>query len=67
VTDAGIPEEDERPPTNEPRIADRADFDPDYDPDAPIVCDICGGTMNYTASCRILCLNCGYVRDCADP
>ena len=60
---------DQPPPasTPQPRIADRADFDPAYDPDAPIVCEVCGGVMHYTSSCRILCANCGYTRDCADP
>lgn len=61
-------EEGAPPPAADPqRIADRADFDPTYDPDAPIVCDVCGGIMHYTSSCKILCSNCGYMRDCADP
>ena len=66
---AGSPPEKHDPPAaSDPRrIADRADFDPAYDPDAPIVCDVCGGIMHYTSSCRILCSNCGYLRDCADP
>lgn len=59
-------------PTDPPREPqrhrpDRADFDPDYDADAPVICEICGGTMRYTASCRITCPNCGYTRDCSDP
>ncbi len=69
--DAGAtrPEEGATPAASDrpPRIADRADFDPAYDPDAPIVCDVCGGLMHYTSSCKILCSNCGYLRDCADP
>ena len=48
-------------------IADRADFDPTYDPAAPIECEVCGGTMRYIAACKILCDNCGYRRDCSDP
>ena len=54
-----------RPPV--PREADRADFDPSYDPAAPIVCEVCGSEMRYTGSCKILCANCGYRRDCSDP
>jgi hypothetical protein len=49
------------------RVADRADYDPDYDPGAPILCDICGAVMEYTGSCKIACRNCGYLRDCGDP
>lgn len=49
------------------RIADRADYDPDYDPDAPVLCERCGDVMVYTRSCRIVCRNCGMTRDCADP
>ncbi len=48
-------------------IADRADFDPTYDPVAPIHCDICDSVMHYDGSCKIVCGNCGYVRDCSDP
>lgn len=50
-----------------PRVVDRADFDPTYDPAAPIVCEICGGEMRYTAACKIMCGVCGYRRDCSDP
>lgn len=49
------------------RIADRADFDPAYDPDDPILCELCGSEMYYTAACKIQCPNCGYKRDCSDP
>lgn len=48
-------------------IVDRADFDPEYDPDAPIICEVCGSEMNYIAACKILCGSCGYKRDCSDP
>lgn len=48
-------------------IVDRADYDPEYDPDAPVLCEVCGAVMEYTASCRIICRNCGYTRDCSDP
>lgn len=54
-------------PLPPPRVADRADFDPGYDPSAPIVCEICGHEMRYTASCKIQCGVCGYKRDCSDP
>lgn len=50
-----------------PRAVDRADFDPSYDPAAPIVCEICGSEMQYTGACKILCRVCGYKRDCSDP
>ena len=46
---------------------DRADFDPAYDPRAPIECEMCGSEMRYIAACKILCSNCGYRRDCSDP
>lgn len=49
------------------RVVDRADYDPDHDPEAPIVCERCGGTMHYTAACKIMCSRCGYRRDCSDP
>jgi hypothetical protein len=49
------------------RTVDRADFDPAYDPDAPITCEVCGFEMRYVAACKILCSNCGYKRDCSDP
>ena len=49
------------------REPDRVDFDPEYEPNAPILCDICGSIMEYTASCRIICPNCGFTRDCSDP
>jgi len=48
-------------------VAGRADYDPDFDPDAPIGCERCGGVMRYTSSCKIVCDNCGMVRDCEDP
>jgi hypothetical protein len=46
---------------------DRADYDPDYDPEAPVACEVCGGEMYYTASCKLKCPRCGYMRDCSDP
>lgn len=56
-----------RPEPKEPQVVDRADFDPGYDPSAPIPCEMCGGFMRYIAACKILCPNCGYKRDCSDP
>lgn len=46
---------------------DRADYDPDYDPSAPVICEVCGGEMFYTAACKLKCPRCGYSRDCSDP
>jgi hypothetical protein len=46
---------------------DRVDFDPAFDPSAPIFCEVCGGVMRYVAACKIVCGNCGYRRDCSDP
>lgn len=30
------------------------------------VCELCGGPT-YERHCKIVCLNCGYRRDCSDP
>lgn len=49
------------------RVADRADFDPTYDPAAPVTCEVCGAEMAYTAACKLKCPRCGYARDCSDP
>lgn len=52
----------------EERVADKADYDPNYDPNAPIICEICGAHMVYTGACKIKCRNCGKnTRDCSDP
>ena len=29
-------------------------------------CDICGGPT-HERHCKIICLNCGFTRDCSDP
>lgn len=29
-------------------------------------CELCGGKV-ITRKCKIICLNCGYTRDCSDP
>ena len=55
------------PPPPQPRAVDRADFDPTYDPKAPVLCEVCGAVMRYTAACKLACGNCGYKRDCSDP
>lgn len=55
------------PPPAPPESVDRADYDPDYDPEAPVPCEVCGGEMYYTASCKLKCPRCGYMRDCSDP
>lgn len=34
--------------------------------DEPGVCELCGGPT-YERHCKIVCLNCGYRRDCSDP
>ncbi len=49
------------------RVPDRADYDPGYDPAAPVICEVCGAEMYYTASCKLRCPRCGYTRDCSDP
>jgi hypothetical protein len=33
---------------------------------SPVRCDICGGPM-LDRHCRLVCLRCGYERDCSDP
>lgn len=30
------------------------------------VCELCGGPL-LDRHCKLLCLNCGYQRDCSDP
>ena len=54
------------PPEPSPEV-DRVDFDPDFDPAAPILCELCGHQMHYTGACKLMCANCGYRRDCSDP
>jgi hypothetical protein len=29
-------------------------------------CDLCGGTV-LERNCKVVCLTCGYQRDCSDP
>lgn len=57
----------EEPAAPPRRVMDRVDFDPSYDPAAPVVCEMCGGEMHYTGACKLMCGNCGYRRDCSDP
>lgn len=54
-------------PDPEAGAVDRADYDPTYDPEAPVHCEVCGAEMFYTASCKLKCPRCGYMRDCSDP
>lgn len=35
-------------------------------PDGDLRCDLCGGPV-LDRHCKIVCLNCGYQRDCSDP
>lgn len=40
---------------------------PAPEPDAPrIVCERCG-TVMFDRHCKVVCPNCGYLRDCSDP
>lgn len=55
------------PAAPRPAEADRVDFDPSYDPAAPVHCEVCGAEMHYTGACKLMCGNCGYRRDCSDP
>lgn len=66
-TGGSDPDAEGRVPDLYPHIVDRADYDPAFDPDAPIACDVCGAEMRYTRQCRIVCGQCGYTRDCSDP
>lgn len=59
--------DDPRPPCASRAPVDRADYDPHYDPAAPVRCEVCGGVMYYTAACKLKCPSCGYMRDCSDP
>jgi hypothetical protein len=34
--------------------------------DAFSPCDVCGGPT-FERHCKIICMRCGYVRDCSDP
>jgi hypothetical protein len=49
------------------RVVDRADYDPGHDPSEPVLCEVCGAEMRYTAACKLVCRRCGYTRDCSDP
>ena len=66
-TTGSDPDDDGSVPDLYPRIVDRADYDPDFDPDVPVTCDRCGNAMRYTAQCKLVCEVCGYMRDCSDP
>ena len=67
MADRGGPAGGGDPVHPEAGAVDRADYDPDYDPEAPVLCEVCGGEMFYTAACKLKCPRCGYMRDCSDP
>lgn len=54
-------------PRREPGVVDRAAHGPGYAQGGPVLCDVCGATMQYTAACKLKCVRCGYARDCSDP
>ena len=39
---------------------------PSHDEPRAPVCEICGGPIEER-HCKVVCLNCGYQRDCSDP
>jgi len=39
---------------------------PPPSPDATVPCDLCGAPV-LERHCKIVCRNCGYMRDCSDP
>jgi hypothetical protein len=43
-----------------------ADSSPSETPDSSDPCELCGGRTEER-HCKIVCLNCGYQRDCSDP
>lgn len=51
-----------------PRVPDATpDRDDTPDRDATrIVCERCG-TVMFDRHCKVVCPNCGYLRDCSDP
>lgn len=53
-----------RPPGFVPAPDPRPTEPPDHT--ASVVCELCGGPV-LDRHCKILCLNCGYQRDCSDP
>jgi hypothetical protein len=41
-------------------------FQPVYRPEDDTYCWLCGGTVEKR-HCKIICLSCGFTRDCSDP
>lgn len=39
---------------------------PPPDPDATVPCELCGAPV-LERHCKIVCRNCGFMRDCSDP
>jgi len=58
---AGDPNGDSQPAKREPDVRSVDD----HSPGAP-VCDLCGSAM-VEHHCKIVCPQCGYMRDCSDP
>ncbi len=52
------------PLTSDEPDAQPTDATPQPDDDG--VCWVCGG-RTQTRHCKIVCLNCGFTRDCSDP
>lgn len=46
--------------------AGRSQDGPPPPPEEGPPCDLCGAPM-LERHCKLLCLSCGYVRDCSDP
>jgi hypothetical protein len=63
---AGAPSQSYSSPSSSDPIA-RVDSD-SFTPvaAAPVLCDICGSPM-IERNCKIICMNCGFRRDCTDP
>lgn len=56
----------DRTPAPPPSDADRPDGPGHGEKAAPPTCELCGGAM-LDRHCKLVCLNCGYQRDCSDP
>jgi len=60
---------DDLTPVTEPSSAVTTDDpfpDGTTDADADHTCWVCGGETVYR-HCKIICANCGFMRDCSDP
>ena len=47
-------------------LTNRVNPTPAPKPASGLDCEICGARM-FERSCKIICRNCGYTRDCSDP